>query len=153
MRFSRFIYKLDLNETSKTKMMALTKARADCYTFFVCPGQHVCVLATLHTTAYHQFSQNHIVMTVAVGSTIHIVTDIKAIQVKKDLNQLPLLGTKRKKPLSRSRPGVVIQPGETLSINAAKTFVPEEVAYCASSSKIIPQITLQPDETVTITVV
>lgn len=153
MRFSRLIYKLDLNGIPKPKKMALTKNQADCYTFFVCPGQHVCVLATLHTTSYHQFTQKDIVMTIATGSTIHVVTNIEAIEMKNDINQVHLLGTESKKTVCRSRPGVVIKPGETLSIDAAKFFVPEEVAYCASSSKIIPHITLQPNETFTITVV
>jgi hypothetical protein len=99
-------------------------------------------------------SSNNSIICVAAGSTIQIVSRILAPPIADDEEQQQplLLFSESIVTLGLSRPGIMIQPDETLFIDAARGVVPEHVAYRASSSKEIPHITLQPGETFTITI-
>lgn len=143
----------DASMTGDTSFNPTERIISNQYTFIIYPGQYVRVHATNHTTAHHQFSQNHIVIAVAAGSTIQIISNVTAAPIKQDVSQQHLLDFTKTEVLYKSRSGISIQPGEILSIDAAEKIVPEELACRASSSKTIPHITLQPGETFTITVV
>ena len=92
-------------------------------------------------------------MSVAAGSIVQVISDIWPLKsADNDKKQPALLFSKSIEAMGLSRPGIMVQPGDVIFIDAAREFVPNHVAYRASSSKEIPHITLQPGETFTITI-
>ena len=124
------------------------------HTLVLGPGQHVCMNATSYIITHHQVSPYHAIMSVAAGSIVQVISDVWPLKsADNDKKKQPaLLFSKSIEAMGLSRPGIMVQPGDVIFIDAAREFVPDHVAYRASSSKEIPHITLQPGETFTITI-
>lgn len=123
------------------------------HTLVLGPGQHVSMNATSYITTHHQVSPYYAIMSVAAGSIVQVISDIWPLKsADNDKKQPALLFSKSIEAMGLSRPGIMVQPGDVIFIDAARECVPDHVAYRASSSKEIPHITLQPGETFTITI-